>query len=106
MNRKRPNVNQTVVGLLQFRLRSTIQIRRTMGEETKETTHKVNKTININKNRYQTRGGGAVYCLGLIGAAIYYIQNASGFWPVILAILKAIVWPAFFVYDILKFLHG
>lgn len=49
-------------------------------------------------------GGGAVYCLGLIGAAVYYIQQAEGFWPVIVAFLKALVWPAFLVYDLLKFI--
>ena len=49
-------------------------------------------------------GGNAVYGLGLIGALVYYLQIADGFWPSILAILKAIVWPAFAVYDLLKFL--
>ncbi len=50
------------------------------------------------------RGGDAVYGLGLIGALVYYIQVAHGFWGVILGILKALVWPAFVVYDLLKFL--
>lgn len=57
------------------------------------------------KYRYQRSGGDAVYGLGLIGAAVFYIQQASGFWPVIKAILKALVWPAFVVYDLLKFLQ-
>jgi hypothetical protein len=47
--------------------------------------------------------GGAFYAFGLIGALVYYIQVASGFGGIILAILKAFVWPAFFVYDVLKF---
>jgi hypothetical protein len=47
-------------------------------------------------------GGNAVYGLGLIGALVYYIQQADGFWSVILGILKAVVWPAFVVYDLLK----
>lgn len=51
-------------------------------------------------------GGGAVYGLGFIGAAIYYIQTAAGFWMGVLGLLKAIVWPAFLVYDILAFLHA
>jgi hypothetical protein len=51
-------------------------------------------------------GGNAVYGLGLIGALVYYIGHAHGFWPVILGILKAIVWPAFLVYDLLKFLSA
>ncbi|MFA6099089.1 MAG: hypothetical protein WCV50_06165 [Patescibacteria group bacterium] len=47
--------------------------------------------------------GEAVYCLGIIGAAIYYISIATGFWAVVLGLLKAIVWPVFFVYEALKF---
>ncbi len=50
----------------------------------------------IQKN---TGGGGAVYGLGLIGALIYFIQNASSFLDGILGILKAIVWPAFLTYS-------
>jgi hypothetical protein len=49
-------------------------------------------------------GGGAVYGLGFIGAAIYYISTATGFWNGVLGFLKAIVWPAFLVFELLKFL--
>ncbi len=45
---------------------------------------------------------GAVYGLGLIGAAIYFIAHATGFWMGVLGFLKAIVWPAFLVYEALK----
>lgn len=48
--------------------------------------------------------GGAFYCLGFIGAAVYYITQAGTFWGGVLGFLKAIVWPAFLVYDLLKFL--
>jgi hypothetical protein len=51
-------------------------------------------------------GGNAVYGLGLIGALVYYIQAADGFWAGVLGILKALVWPAFVIYDLLKFLAG
>jgi hypothetical protein len=47
-------------------------------------------------------GGNAVYGLGLIGALVYYIQAADTFWGGVLGILKALVWPAFLVYDALK----
>ncbi|MBN2176837.1 MAG: hypothetical protein JW722_04185 [Demequinaceae bacterium] len=47
-------------------------------------------------------GGGAVYGLGLIGAAVYYIQESTGFGEFLVACLKAIVWPAFVVYDLLQ----
>jgi hypothetical protein len=46
----------------------------------------------------------AVYGLGLIGAAVYYISAAQGFWPSVVGFLKALVWPAFLVYDALKYL--
>lgn len=49
-------------------------------------------------------GSGAVYGLGFVGAAIYYISNAAGFWMGVLGLLKAMVWPAFLVYELLKFL--
>lgn len=48
--------------------------------------------------------GSAVYGLGFIGAAIYYISHATTFWMGFLGILKALVWPAFVVFEALKFL--
>ena len=50
-------------------------------------------------------GGDAVYGLGLIGALVWYWQQATGVGEHALGILKAIVWPAFLVYDALKALH-
>lgn len=46
----------------------------------------------------------AVYGLGLIGAAVYYISTATCFWLGVFGVLKAIVWPAFLVYEVLKYL--
>lgn len=46
--------------------------------------------------------GGAVYGLGFIGAAVYYIQASSSFWGGVLGFLKALVWPAFLVYEALR----
>ena len=46
-------------------------------------------------------GPSQMYGLGFIGALIYYVQHAHGAWPVILAILKAIIWPAFLVHHLL-----
>lgn len=50
-------------------------------------------------------GGGAVYGLGLIGALVYYLQNAATFWEGVLGFLKAIVWPAFLMYHLFDFFH-
>lgn len=65
----------------------------------------MNKKVVINKNYNSWHGcgsGGAVYGLGFIGAAIYYVSTAPTFWMGVLGILKAIVWPAFLVYSLLK----
>ena len=48
----------------------------------------------------------AVYGLGFIGAAIYYISVATSFWMGVLGFLKAVVWPVFLVYEALKRLAG
>ncbi len=40
-----------------------------------------------------------LYGLGFVGAAVYFISNATGFWMGVLGFLKAIVWPAFLVYE-------
>src|SRR5262249_19235496 len=56
------------------------------------------------KNRYRGGGGNAVYALGLIGALFYYIRAADGFWDGVLGVLQALVWPAFLVYHVLKYL--
>lgn len=48
-----------------------------------------------------TSEGSGFYFLGFVGAAIYYISNTSGFWNIILGILKAIVWPAMLVFKLL-----
>ena len=44
--------------------------------------------------------GGCFYFLAIIGTAVYYVEQVSGFWPTILAILKACVWPAFLIYEV------
>ena len=47
---------------------------------------------------------GAVYGLGFIGSAVYFISVATGFWMGVLGFLKAIVWPAILVYEAFKHL--
>ena len=49
---------------------------------------------------------GAVYALGLIGAAVYYISTATGFWMGLLGVVKALVWPAIMVFEAFKTLGG
>ena len=45
---------------------------------------------------------GAIYGLGFIGAAVYYISIASNFWWGVLGVIKAIFWPGFLVFEALK----
>ena len=47
--------------------------------------------------------GGCSYMVAFIGAAIYYISMAEGFGAIIVGLLKAIVWPGFLVFELLKF---
>ena len=48
--------------------------------------------------------GGALYGLGFIGAAVYYIGTAATFGAGVIGFLKALVWPAFLVYAAMKYL--
>jgi hypothetical protein len=44
-------------------------------------------------------GGGAIYGLGILGALVYYWQQADTFWEYVLALLQGVLWPAFLVYE-------
>ena len=50
-------------------------------------------------------GPGGIYFVTFIGAAFYFVDKANGFWEVILAVLQALVWPAFVVYNVLELLR-
>ena len=54
---------------------------------------------------YRNGSTNAVYGLGLIGAWVYYISSATTLVDGLIGFLKGIVWPAFMVYDLLKFLQ-
>lgn len=54
---------------------------------------------------YKRNASEAVYGLGLLGAWFYYITTATTFWMGALGILKGIFWPAFLVFELLKFLN-
>jgi len=60
----------------------------------------------MKKNIQQNGPNGAVYGLGMIGAAVYFISNAAGFWAGVVGVLKAIVWPAFLVYEAFAYFGG
>lgn len=53
------------------------------------------------KGKMNGQPTGPVYGLGIIGAAVYYLHTTVGFGPSVVALLKALVWPAFLVYHLL-----
>ena len=59
----------------------------------------------VGKAKMKAKSGGAVYGLGLVGAAVYFISNAATFGMGVLGLLKAVVWPALLVYHVLAFLR-
>lgn len=58
-----------------------------------------------NRNNMSNGSVGFVLFLAYIGAAIYFVQQSSGgFWVVILALLKAAVWPVYIMLHVLQLL--
>lgn len=57
------------------------------------------------KNKDVKAGGEAFYGFGFIGALIFFISTASGFWEGCLGVLKAVVWPVFMVYEAFKYFY-
>ncbi|WP_016776360.1 hypothetical protein [Anaerophaga thermohalophila] len=55
------------------------------------------------KSMCNSHSGDAVYGLGVIGAAVFFISKATGFWMGVIGFLKALVWPAFLVYEAFKY---
>ena len=46
---------------------------------------------------------GGIYFLAFIGAAVYFVQHSIGLWGALLGILKALVWPAIIMYQVLAY---
>jgi len=72
----------------------------------KKKTRRNKDTMKNSFCKRSTCGGcaGCFYFLGFLGSAIYYISTATGFWIGILGTLKSLVWPAFLVFELLKYL--
>ena len=45
------------------------------------------------------------YFVAFIGAAVYFIQQATSFGTGVLGFLKACVWPSFLIYNLFEFLN-
>lgn len=57
-------------------------------------------------SKSSTASTGGFYFLAFIGAAVYFTSQANGFWDGVLGFLKALVWPAFLVYELFSALAG
>jgi predicted outer membrane repeat protein len=44
-------------------------------------------------------GGGAIYALGILGAWVWFWQQADSFWGYVLTIIQGLFWPAWMVYE-------
>lgn len=51
------------------------------------------------EKKYKCSRPSCFYGLGFFGSAAYYISTAAGFWMGALGVLKAMVWPAFLVFE-------
>ena len=58
-----------------------------------------NNFIKIGKDKKQS---GSIAFLTYIGAAVYFVNIVDGFWNIIAALLKAAVWPAILLYNVLQ----
>jgi len=65
---------------------------------------KIKKMTKCNWDFDSKCDGGFAYVLGFLGAAFYYVSTATGVWGGIVGVLKALVWPAFLVHALLKFI--
>jgi len=54
------------------------------------------------KSKKKSSMSSAIYGLGFIGSAVYFISHATGFWMGVLGFLKAVVWPAFLAYGLFE----
>ncbi|MEK7477565.1 MAG: hypothetical protein AAB152_18240 [Candidatus Coatesbacteria bacterium] len=46
------------------------------------------------------------YGLTVVGAIVYFIKNAVGFWGCVVGFLKGCVWPAIVVFKVLELLKA
>ena len=56
-------------------------------------------------NRTHANTTGGIYGLAFIGALVYFIKHATGFWMGVVGVFKALLWPAFLIYELMKYLN-
>jgi hypothetical protein len=68
-------------------------------------TAEITNEQRTHKVRRQPGSSEAVYGLGMIGAWVYFFTHAGTFWVGVLGFFKGIFWPAFLVYEALKYFN-
>jgi hypothetical protein len=67
------------------------------------TKHKTKVSAKVTNNNYGPLG--YVMFVAYIGAAVYFVRLSDGFWGFLLALLKAAVWPAYVMHNVLGLLN-
>ena len=64
------------------------------------------KQLNKMNSKISSSAGrpSVIYGMSVVGALVYFLQQASGVWMGLFGILKALIWPAILVYHLLGFL--
>ncbi len=65
--------------------------------------------VSVRKRQGAHKSSGAtsaLYGMGLIGSAVYFIQASTSFSDGLYGLLKAVVWPAIIVYKLLALFYG
>ena len=57
-------------------------------------------------SKSSSHSGSFAYFLGFLGAAVFYIKASTGFMAGVIGFLKALVWPAFLVYEAFTYFAG
>jgi len=58
----------------------------------------------VNKGVKNHATGGGIYGLAFLGAFIYYLVTATTFWMGAWGFVKALLWPAFLIYQLYQYL--
>lgn len=66
---------------------------------------KVDKQYNLINRTTNKPPVAGIYLLGVIGSAFYMVSVVDGFSSVVLALLKALVWPAFLINRVFELLR-
>ena len=58
----------------------------------------------VKRVKYRAAASAPLYGMGFIGALVYYLGHAGTVWIGLLGFFKALFWPGFLVYELMKYL--